>query len=214
MRDDVADVALAIAQWPHRYVNHHLVGTANQRFGFETNHLAGGRPQHQVPHDSLLLGPVSPAFGLPEVLADQVFALHAGRLKSPLVAIDQHTVQGVESDETEHRLDNVAEPFLAGGQLAGRLKALRHIADCTNNPNRLTAIVTDETSARNHPTVGAVPMLQSEVIEESIHGGILAVAVPGFQHAISVIRVNAPEKRLCIIREFVVPISQYFLIAG
>ena len=149
-----------------------------ENLGFETHHFAL-RPRASScaspgsARPGLYLQPSVSQNGLPSTSS----SLESGGFNGGAVAFDQLAVQREEADKSEQRVDDIAQPFFAGGQLGCRLQTLRHVADGADNANGRALIVADDAAARNHPAIRAVAMLEPQLVGESVLGEVLVVAV-------------------------------------
>ncbi|HTC87531.1 MAG TPA: hypothetical protein VK686_04485 [Bryobacteraceae bacterium] len=156
---------------------------------------------------------MTPTRHFPKRLAKDVFGLDAESFQWGAITIDQDAVQGVEPEEAVQRIEDIAQPFFAGGQLRSSLQAIGHVANGPDNTNGLALGIADNAAARNHPAICSIPMLEPQFIKESVFGRIFGVTVSGFSHARRVFGMNAPEKRLPIVGQLIVAKPDDFFVA-
>ncbi|MGA2882097.1 MAG: hypothetical protein ABSG13_24360 [Bryobacteraceae bacterium] len=92
VRNDIADIALAVAERSQSHVDDQFAYTADERPGFKPNHLTSSRAGHHFLQQILLFRALPPAFGFPKKLSKDVRGLNAGIFQSAVIAFDQFTV--------------------------------------------------------------------------------------------------------------------------
>ncbi|MGD0134564.1 MAG: hypothetical protein ABSE57_21150 [Bryobacteraceae bacterium] len=212
MAHHATDRAQRVAQRLKRKIDDHRLLTLIENLGLETHHFAFCRAHHHVPHPALFVRAVSPANRFPERGAEHILQPEPGAFDGGDVAFDEFAVQREKADKPEQRVDDIAQPLLAGGQFGRRLQTLRHVSNGADNANGRALIVTNDAAARNHPTIGAITVHQAEFVLEPVFGGVLIVTVPGLRHSRAVFGMDAPKERRRSVGQLVVAIAQNLLV--